>query len=58
MLSKIIKEEQFGQALNPLKKVAKVTSVNNTSGLQDVLTKIDKLKKLWDDGSMDYDLIR
>ena len=44
--------------MNPLKNVAKVSSIDNTSDLQDVFTQIDKLKKLWDDGSMDYDLIR
>ena len=49
---------QLGQVLNPLKNVAKGSSIDSTSGLQDVLTKIDKFNKLWDDGSMDYDLIR
>ena len=58
MQSKINSEAQFGQALNPLKNVAKVLSIDNTSDLQHVLTKINKLKKLWDDDSMDYDFIR
>ena len=58
MQSKIDKEVQFGQALNPLKNVAKVSSVDNASDLKDIFTKINKLKKLWDDGSMDYDLTR
>ena len=58
MQSKIDNEVQFGQALNPLKNVAKVSSVDNASDLKDVFTKINKLKKLWDDGSMDYDLTR
>ena len=58
MQSEINNEVQFSQDLNPLKNVAKVSSINNTSDLQDVFTKIDKIKKLWDDGSMDYDLIR
>ena len=58
MQSRINNEVQFGQALNPLKNVAQVSSIDNTSDLQDVFTKIDKLKKLWDDRSMDYDLIR
>ena len=57
MQSKINSKVQFGQALNPLKNLAKVSSIGNTSELQDVFTKIDKLKKLWDGGSMDYDLI-
>ena len=56
--SKIHNELQFAQVLNPLKNVAKVSSVDNTSDLKDVFTKIDKLKKLWDDGSINYDLIR
>ena len=58
MRSKIDNEVQISQALNLLKNVAKVSSVDNTSDLKDVFTKGDKLKKLWDDGSMDYDLIR
>ena len=57
-MTKINNKVQFGQALNPLKNVAKVSSIDNTSALQDVFTKIDKFKKLWDDGSMDYDRIR
>ena len=58
MQSKIDNQVQFGQTLNPLKYVAKVSSIDNTSDLQDVFTKIDKLQKLWDDDSMDYCLIR
>ena len=58
MQSKINNKLQFGQALNPLKSVAKVSCVDNTSDRKDIFTKIDILKKLWDDGSMDYDLIR
>ena len=58
MQSKIDNQVQFGQTLNPLKYVAKVSSIDNTSDLQDVFTKIDKLQKLWDDDSMDYGLIR
>ena len=57
MQSKINNEVQFGQALNPLKKVAKVSSFDNTSDLQDVFTKTDKLKELWDNGSMYHDKI-
>ena len=58
MQSKTNNEVQFGGASNPVKNVAKVSSIDNKSDLQDVFTKIDKLKNLWDDGSMDYDLIR
>ena len=35
-----------------------MSSIDNTSDLQDVFTKIDKLKKLLDDGNMDYEVIR
>ena len=58
MQSKTNNEVQFGEASNPVKNVPKVSSIDNKSDLQDVFTKIDKLKNLWDDGSMDYDLIR
>ena len=58
MQSKTNNEVQFGEASNPVKNVAKVSSIDNKSDLQDVFTKIDKLKNLWDDDSMDYDLIR
>ena len=53
MQGKINNKVQFGQTLNPPKNVAKVSNINNTSDLQDAFTKIDKLNKLWDDGSMD-----
>ena len=58
MQSKIDNQVQFGQTLNPLKNIVKVSSIDNTSDLQDVFTKIDKLQKLWDDDSMGYGLIR
>ena len=58
MESKINNVVQIGQALSPLKNVAKVSNIDKKSDLQDVFTKIDKLKKLWDDGSMDYEFIR
>ena len=58
MKSKINNEVQFGQSLNPLDNVVKVSSIDNSPDLKDVFTKIDKLKKLWDDGMMDFDLIR
>ena len=58
MQNKINKEIQFVQALNPLKNKAKVSRINNTSDLQNVFTKIHKLKKVWDDGIMEFDLIR
>lgn len=58
MQSKINNGIQLVQPLNPLKNAVKVPSVDNTSDLEDAFTKIDKIKKLWKDGSMDYDLIR
>ena len=58
MQSKINNGIQLVQALNPLKNAVKVPSVDNTSDLEDAFTKIDKLKKSWKDGNMDYDLIR
>ena len=56
MQSKI--DVHLGQSLNPLNDDVKVSSVDNSSDLQDVFTKIDKLKKLCDDGTMDFDLIK
>ena len=44
MQSKINNEVQFGQALNPLKNVAKVSSIDNTSDLQDDLQKLISLR--------------
>ena len=34
-----------------------MSSVDNSSDLKNVFTKIDKLGKLWKDGIMDFDLI-
>ena len=58
MQSKINNEIQLGQDLTPIKNAVKVASLDNTSDLLDVFTKIDKLKKLWDNGGMDYDVTR
>ena len=44
MQSKIKNEVQFGQALNPLNNVAKVSSIDNLSDLKDVFTKSTSLK--------------
>ena len=44
MQSKIDNEVQFSQAMNPLKNVAKVSSMDNTSDLKDVFTKIISLR--------------
>ena len=58
MQSKINNEAQFGQALNPFNNVVKVSRIDNLSDLKDVFTKTDKLKKLCDDGTMDFDFTR
>ena len=58
MQSKVNNGVQFGLALNLSNNVAKISGVNNATYLQDVFPKIVNLKKLGDDGSMDYDLIR
>lgn len=39
MQSKIYNKVQFGQALNPVKNVAKVSSINDISDLQDIFKK-------------------
>ena len=44
MQSKKNNEVQFGQALNLLKNVAKVSSIDKTSDLKDVLTKLIRLR--------------
>ena len=48
MQSKINNDVHLGQSLNPLNDIVEISSVDNWSDLQDVFTKIDKLKKLWD----------
>ena len=58
MQSKINNDVQLGHPLNPLNGVTKVSSFDNSSDLQDVFTKFDKLKKLCYDETMDFDLIR
>ena len=47
MQSKINDEVQFDQAVNPLKNVAKVTSNDNTSDLQNVFKKSISLRNYW-----------
>ena len=58
MRSKIDNDVHLGQSLNPLNDIVKNSTVDNLSDLPDVFTKIDKLKKIWDHGTMDFDLIR
>ena len=49
---------QLGENLNPLKDLPKVPSIENTSDLKDVFRKVDKLSNLWEDGKVNYSLIR
>ena len=49
---------QLGENLNPLKDLPKVSSIDNTSDLKDIFQKVDKLGNLWEDGKVDYNLIR
>ena len=48
----------LGQSINLLNEVVNVLSVDNSFDLQDVFAKIDKFEKIWDDRTMDFDLIR
>ena len=58
MQKEITNKVQLGENLNPLKDLVNVPTVDNTSDLKDVFKKIDKLGNLWEDGKMDYNLIR
>ena len=49
---------QLGENLNRLKDLPKVPAVDNTSDLKDVFIKVDKLSNLWEDGKVDYSLVR
>ena len=49
---------QLGENLNHLKDLPKAPAVDNTSDLKDVFRKVDKLSNLWEDGKVDYSLIR
>ena len=58
MQREISNKVQLGENLNPLKNLPKVPAIGNTSGLKDVFQKVDKLGNLWEDGKIDYYLIR
>ena len=49
---------QLGKTLNPLNNVSAVSSLDNTSNLKDVFGKVDKLRDLWDKGTVDASSIR
>ena len=58
MQKEISNKVQLGENVNPLKDLLKVPANDNTSDLQDVFQKVDKFGNLWEDGKMDYNLIR
>ena len=41
---------QLGQYLNPLNDVSTVPSIDNQVNVKDLLSKVDKLGELWDEG--------
>ena len=58
MQREISNEIQLGETLNPLSNVSAVSSIDNTSNLKDVFRKVDKLRDLWDKGTVHANLIR
>ena len=58
MQREINNKVQLGENLNPLEDLPKVPAIDNTSDLKDAFRKADKLGNLWEDGKMDYKLIR
>ena len=58
MQREISNKVQLGENLNPLKDIIKISAIDNTSDLKDVFKKVDKFGNLWEDGKMDYSLIR
>ena len=49
---------QLGQDLNPLNDVSAVLSIDNQANVKDLLSKVDKLGELWDEGKADESLVR
>ena len=58
MQREIDNKVQLGENINPLKDIVKVPVTDNTFDLKDVFQKVDKLRNLWEDGKMDYSLVR
>ena len=58
MQREISNKVQPGENLNPLKDLPKVPAVDTTSDLKDIFRKVDKLSNLWEDGKVDYSLVR
>ena len=46
------------RALNPLKDTMKVKSIDYSGNVNNMITKIEKLEKLYDTGKMDFNLVR
>ena len=53
MQREISNKIQLGETLNPLNDVSAVSSIGNTSNLNDVFGKVDHLRELWDRGQAD-----
>ena len=49
---------QLGQDLNPLNDVSAVRSIDNQANVKDLLSKVDKLGELWDEGKADESVAR
>ena len=49
---------QLGQDLSPLNDVSAVPSIDNQANVKDLLSKVDKLGELWDEGKTDESLAR
>ena len=58
MQREISNNVQLGENLNPLKDLPKVPVVDNRFDLKDLFRNVDKLSNLWEDGKVDYSLIR
>ena len=58
MQREISNKVQLEENVNPLKDLPKVPAVDNTSDLKDIFRKVDKLSNLWEDGKVDYSLVR
>ena len=57
MQREISNKIQVGENLNP-PDLPMIPSIDNISDLKDVFRKVDKLGNLWEDGKVDYRLIR
>ena len=58
MQRQIQNEPHKAQALNPLKDIMKVKSIDYLADVNNMITKIENLEKLCETGKMDFNLIR